>query len=141
MPLTLMCTVCNEPINITDEMLEEAKELGIPFAPVHDYHTNDGTPEPEREFKIVVTVFEVFPAEGDEDDDVDGKTVEEKIAQFGGEVKAVSFSLGLPLLLKELNHGWEQVQKMASVIDGEAPTSTPVTVVPKTTESGLILPG
>lgn len=135
MPLILICAKCGGEINITDEMLDEAKESGKPFSVVHDVCPKDAEPKDNRRFRVVVAVYEKMT-----DPDIDNPEdwEEEKVAQFGGEYEGESFEATLPKLQQELNKGWEQVQKLASMID--AP-QTPVLQKPTTTPDSTPVDG
>jgi hypothetical protein len=117
----LICSKCGGEINITDEMLDEAKKSGKPFSVVHDVCPKDVPDRPSRNFRVVISLYERVHTPEVEDDWED-----ELVAQFGGEYEGPSFEETLPKLQSELNKGWEQVQKMASVIDAQDAVPTPV---------------
>ena len=109
---------CDGPITIDDATLKEVLELGKPLTPRHEKCPEVQDPN-MREFHLVIQMFEVTRTAPDPNDEDQSENVEEElVAQFGGNVKAVSFKEAVPGLLKELNQGWEQVQQMAPVVDG-----------------------
>lgn len=129
MPLILICAKCGGEINITDEMLDEAKESGKPFSVVHDVCPKDVPVVENRHFRVVIAIYERVHTGDMTGEEVEDDWEEEKIAQFGGEWKGTSFTESLPKLQAELNKGWEQVQNASEFIDADPPgkpVSTPV---------------
>lgn len=112
MGMRFNCTKgCGEAIEVTDEMLEEAKTTGRPIDVQHKVCPgSEGAPV--RKFKVQTQVFELHPA-----DDPDAEDGQELLASVGHTVEAGSFKQALPIIGQEMDNQWGRVASMADVVD------------------------
>lgn len=96
---------CGETIEVTDEMLDEAREHNSPINVAHEVCPTEPSAL-ERLFHVQFTVVEHMP---------DGK--EEPILSVGEQVEATSFKRALPMLQAALERQWGQVLSMADIVD------------------------
>lgn len=113
MPLTLLCERCKQPIEVDDETIKAAAEMKVPLSVSHEEGkcpVDVQSDKPLRHFKVKIEVFEMVP---------NTNVTWDLLASFGGEYRGTSFAEAMPGLQRELNKGWEQVQQMSAVIDGD----------------------
>lgn len=115
MGLQVACSKgCGHIIEVTDEVLDEAKRLGAPINVSHEVCPTDER-APMRTFKIRVIVSELHGVPSDE---AGAERGEESLASMGAMVDAGSFQLALPGLQAALNEQWDRVLGMAQTVDG-----------------------
>lgn len=133
---------CGEMIEVTDEVLDEAKRHGSGINVAHEVCPTDPGAV-QRRFKVYIVVDELqppdrcascrLPIQQDPDSDSDSNTWSHRgeadhevvhpsmeadtLARVGATVDAGSFKQALPLLQDALGEQWAKVVGMADVVD------------------------
>lgn len=132
---------CGELIEVTEDVLEEAKKGGPGLVVSHERCPNEPG-VPFRRFKIVIDVLELLDedicrecdgklkpsADGgeymdhiDQEPPADGHvalpTRELRLASIGHEEQAVTFTAALPKLQDGLNNQWGRVVGLSRIVD------------------------
>lgn len=140
MGLLIACAKgCGEAIEVTEEMVEEAKKNNRPMWVEHDVCPN--APEsPMRHYRVQFKVFELKPDGVDRCDkcdmlvDEEGRHLdpgvdkdhapvivqamkEEELCSIGDTVEAKTFRSAIEPIGRELNKQWARVIGMADIVD------------------------
>lgn len=141
MSMQIMCTKgCGESIEVTDEMLDEARRLGVPLNVQHDVCPKDD-PGPQPKYRAVIEVYRhayvgvpEMPDESDENwieaytlwrqarekiDDKGYEIVGEKIAGSGSEHYGPSFVAVFDELTKGLSEEWQRVADIRHIAESD----------------------
>lgn len=95
---------CGEPIEVSEEQLEEFRKLNAPVEASHTICPRDVEVLPS--YKVMVTIYR---------DEPDSEPV--LLAKAGGVTNSATFIDGLPELSKQLQTAWQKVLEMAPIAE------------------------